>query len=131
MLAGETGGFLIANTNDFRAPLRKIAEDLETYYEITYDPQIEKFDGSFRKMPQDYLDRPDLKVQSRSGYFALPASISGNAPILHCLCVPLLKALDATPLPKDFEFRGKTNALFVQAPIRRCANSDWTFPSKT
>jgi VWFA-related protein len=104
MLAGETGGFLIANTNDFRAPLRKIAEDLETYYEITYDPQIEKFDGSFRKITVK-LDRPDLKVQSRSGYFALPANISGGAPVLHTYEVPLLKALDRTPLPKDFEFR--------------------------
>lgn len=31
-LAVETGGFLIANTNDFREPFRKVHEDISSYY---------------------------------------------------------------------------------------------------
>ena len=38
-LAQSTGGFLIANSNDFREGLRKVSEDIESYYEVTYNPQ--------------------------------------------------------------------------------------------
>ncbi|MBV8897988.1 MAG: VWA domain-containing protein, partial [Acidobacteriaceae bacterium] len=47
-LANSTGGFLIANTNDFRGLLRRAVDDTETYYEITYNPNLQKYDGSFR-----------------------------------------------------------------------------------
>src|SRR5581483_11801145 len=50
ILADSTGGFLIANTNDFTGKLKRLTEDIETYYEISYDPQIQKYDGSFRKV---------------------------------------------------------------------------------
>src|SRR5438552_3406627 len=49
-LAESTGGALIANTNDLRGPLHKLAEDIQTYYEISYNPEIGTYDGSFRKI---------------------------------------------------------------------------------
>ena len=72
-LADATGGFLIANTNDFRNDMRKVSEDIESYYQLTYNPQIEKYDGSFRKV-EVRSTRPNLHIQSRAGYLALPAS---------------------------------------------------------
>ena len=49
-LADATGGFLIANSNDLRTPLRRVSEDIGSYYELAYAPHIEKLDGSFRKI---------------------------------------------------------------------------------
>ncbi|MCJ7504678.1 MAG: VWA domain-containing protein, partial [Acidobacteriia bacterium] len=70
-LAESTGGTMIANTNDLRGPLQKLAEDIQTYYEISYNPEIKTYDGSFRKITIK-LASSDLRVQSRSGYIALP-----------------------------------------------------------
>jgi VWFA-related protein len=91
ILADETGGFLTANTNDFRTPLQRIAEEIETYYELTYNPRIEKYDGKFRAINVK-LDRPGLKVYSRAGYFALPPDML-KATGLNIYEVPLLRAL--------------------------------------
>src|SRR5437660_1029813 len=62
-LSANTGGFLIANTNDFRAPFRKVSEDIHAYYEVTYVPPITDYDGHFRKISVT-VDRPDVKVQT-------------------------------------------------------------------
>ncbi len=103
MLAEETGGVLIANTNDFKTPIRKVTEDMQSYYEITYDPQIQKYDGSFRKVLVK-TDMANLRVQSRAGYFALPANLSQGGPMLASYEVPLLQALDSPTLKHDLAF---------------------------
>lgn len=102
MLAEQTGGQLIANTNDFRVPIRKVVEDAESYYEITYNPQIQKYDGSFRKVAVKTSVK-DAKVQTRSGYFALPPNMT--AKVLAPYEVPLLQALDEKPLARNFPFQ--------------------------
>jgi hypothetical protein len=48
----------------------KVSEDIESYYQLTYNPHIEKYDGSFRKI-EVRAKRPNLRVQSRAGYFAV------------------------------------------------------------
>jgi VWFA-related protein len=98
-LSANTGGFLVANTNDFRAPFRKVSEDVHAYYEVAYVPPITDYDGHFRKVSV-MVDRPDVKVQTRSGYFALPP----NENSVFAYEMPLLRALNSTPLPKDFPF---------------------------
>ena len=98
-LSLNTGGFLIANTNDFRAPFRKVSDDVHAYYEVAYAPSIAEYDGKFRKISVK-VDRPDAKVQTRSGYFALPP----NEASVFVYEVPLLHALNSTPLPRDFPF---------------------------
>jgi len=105
-LADSTGGALIANTNDLRGPLHRLAEDIQTYYEISYDPEIKTYDGSFRKITVNMSSR-DLRVQSRSGYIALPPTLAGNGTVLHPYEVPLLTALDSSDLPQGFGFEAK------------------------
>ena len=100
-LAESTGGFLMANTNDFRQPLRRLTEELGTYYELVYRPANTTLDGRFRAI-EVKVDRPEVKIQSRSGYFALP-SLAGTTVLPYE--VPLLNALAAKPLPKGVEFR--------------------------
>ncbi len=112
MLADQTGGFLTANTNDFRAPLERVMEEIDTYYELSYNPRVDKYDGKFRHIGVK-VDRGDLTVQSRAGYFALPPDML-RASGLNSYEVPLLRALsDMVPnraLPFEsggMHFRGE------------------------
>ena len=114
VLASATGGFAIANTNDFRNPLRRINEEINTYYEVTYNPGIENYDASFRKIRVE-VGRSDVKVQARSGYFALPPNLEGGASGVSPFEMPLLGALQANPMPKDVDFRA---AALHLAPAR-------------
>jgi VWFA-related protein len=90
-LADQTGGFLINNTNDLRAGMTRIDEDMRMHYALTYVPQRSEYDGRFRKITLK-LKRSDLDVQTRAGYYAInPAS---NVPVLDYE-VPALAALSA------------------------------------
>jgi VWFA-related protein len=70
-LAESTGGFLIGDSNDLRGPLRRVSEEIASYYELTFDPGIKNYDGSFRKLTVT-TSRKDLVIHTRNGYFALP-----------------------------------------------------------
>lgn len=78
-LAEETGGRLISETNDPGAALRQVNDDLHTYYALTYVPTNRNFDGSFRQISLK-VDRPDLEVQTRKGYYAI--NNSDSSPVL-------------------------------------------------
>jgi len=69
-LARETGGLLIANTNDPGAHLRQVNEDLHSYYILSYTPNNQNYDGKFRQISIK-VSRPGVEVQGRKGYFAL------------------------------------------------------------
>lgn len=101
-LARQTGGMTIAETNDWKAPLRTVMEEVRSYYEVAYSPHIEVFDGKFRKISV-HLDRPNVVVHTRSGYFALPPVKSGQQ--LYAYEMPLLNALNASTAPANLEFQ--------------------------
>ncbi|MGC4052968.1 MAG: VWA domain-containing protein [Paludibaculum sp.] len=101
-LAEATGGFLIANTNDLRPNLEKLSEEFNTYYEISYHPKNQLYDGRFRAITVSVASRKDAVVQARDGYFAMPA-MEGQT--VFSYEAPLLRVLSRNPLPKDLEFR--------------------------
>lgn len=101
-LAESTGGFLIANTNNTDR-LARVMEDVDTHYEISYRPGSEIEDGHFRKI-EVKLAKPDLRIQTRSGYFAVPDD--GRDPLTPAEMAGL-RALDAKPLPHTFDFQSK------------------------
>ncbi len=102
-LSEETGGLLIANTNDLKEGVQRVGEDIRGYYELTYSPKQIQYDGKFRSITVK-VSRPDVSVQSRSGYFAVPPTLAGGPPVLpHEL--PMLAALSSPTIPKDFEYR--------------------------
>src|SRR5262249_4050410 len=80
-LAESTGGFLIGDSNDLRAPLREVNEEIASYYELSFNPGIENYDGSYHKLSVS-ATRKDLVIHARSGYFALSpeARASGLQP---------------------------------------------------
>jgi hypothetical protein len=102
-ISESTGGFVIANTNNTEALLKRVMEDVDTHYELAYRPASASNDGHFRKI-EVKLARADLHVQTRSGYFAVPET--GEGPL-----APgdfgALRALDTNPLPHAFDFGSK------------------------
>ena len=91
-LAHQTGGLAIGETNDLRAPLREVMDEVRTYYEASYNPHLTVMDGKFRKITVK-VDRPGTVVNTRSGYFALPQLSNGQQ--LVAFEVPLMNAVSA------------------------------------
>ncbi len=100
-LAEGTGGALIANTNDLRKPIRQIGDDISSYYAISYSPIAQELDGKFRKITLK-LTRSDVKVTSRSGYFAIP-TVDGKAVMGYEM--PMLAALNDAAPKKEFPYQ--------------------------
>jgi VWFA-related protein len=100
-LSESTGGFLVANTNDFKQGAERLAADLSGHYELTYQPPAVTYDGRFRGI-EVKVARSGVVVQTRSGYFALPP---GQSTALLAYEVPLLAALNRPDPPHDFEIR--------------------------
>jgi VWFA-related protein len=98
-LSESTGGRLVANSNDVRTGLDRALADLSGYYEVTYDPHLGAFDGSFRRISVR-VKRPGITVQSREGYFALPPA-EGSVDFPWEL--PLARVLKSSPPPHEFE----------------------------
>ncbi len=123
-LSKDTGGLYIDAQLSIKGPLEQMAEDLSTYYEASYIPPVQEYDGKFRAIEVKPL-RAGLKVQAKTGYFALPpGSASGIRPFE----APLIKAMEQPQLPSDFKFDasvlrfgnlpdGNTNALVVEVPF--------------
>ncbi len=120
-----TGGFLTANTNNFKPNMQRIATDIGSYYEAAYVPVSQEFDGRFRKIAVK-VTRPDVTVQSRSGYFALPP---GEGSALLPFEMPLLTALTVSPAPHAFTFQvgalqfqdtpaGREHILLFEVPLQ-------------
>ena len=101
-LAEATGGFLLGESNDFRTPLRKVNEEIASYYELTYNPHISNYDGSFHKLKLD-TDRKNLVLQARNGYFALPPEALAEG--LQPFEMPLLKAIAEAQVTHDVDYR--------------------------
>lgn len=109
-LAEATGGFLVGESNDLRTPLRHVNEEIASYYELTYNPHINNYDGSFHKLKLE-TDRKNLVLQARNGYFALPPE--ARAAGLAAFELPLLKAISEAQVSHDVEFRA---GAFLEQP---------------
>ena len=100
-LAKETGGALIANTNDPGPRLRQVTEDLHSYYLLTYTPKNSTYDGRFRQITLK-VNRSGIDVQTRKGYYAIDASY--GTPVLSYEA-PALAILSDHPQPNSFNTR--------------------------
>lgn len=78
-LSDQTGGFLIHDTNDLVSGLRRIDDDMNGYYFLTYVPQNKEYDGRFRRISVK-VTRSNVDVQSRQGYYAVESV--GQLPML-------------------------------------------------
>ncbi len=101
-LAEGTGGFMIANTQDYAKPFSHILDNVAAHYEVSYRPSADKYDGRLRKVEVKLLGHADYHAESRKAYFAMP-DLKGSAD-LQPFEVMGLRVLDATPQPHTFDF---------------------------
>jgi hypothetical protein len=69
LLAKETGGEAIYDTNGLNSALAKMIDNGTRYYTLTYTPSDPKMDGSFRRI-QVKLEKGNYRVAYRHGYYA-------------------------------------------------------------
>ena len=68
-LAENTDGLAVVNSNDLDRGLRRVADDLSSYYLLGYYSSNAKPDGTYRKITVR-VRRPGVDVRARSGYRA-------------------------------------------------------------
>jgi hypothetical protein len=100
-LSESTGGALIADTNNVGRAIRRAVGDMRGYYEVVYAPSNGSHDGGFRRIAVS-VSRPNLRVQARSGYYAMPP---GEGAATYAYEVKLLQALRQEPLRYEFATR--------------------------
>jgi VWFA-related protein len=103
-LADNTGGLAILNTNDFKKAMARVASDVTGYYEVVYAPQVQEYDGKFRKIEMK-VSRGGTRLQAGNGYLATAPDDAG--PIL-AYELPLLEALKTDKPRRDFEISAGT-----------------------
>ncbi|HEY3974643.1 MAG TPA: VWA domain-containing protein [Candidatus Sulfotelmatobacter sp.] len=130
-LAVSTGGAYITATDRLKKPMQQMVEDMTTYYEASYVPAIEDYDGTFHPVAVKPI-RKGLKIHAKAGYLALPPEpTTGIRPFE----APLLKLLTESQLPIDLKFHasilhlgdlpsGNENALVVEVPIAELETRD-------
>jgi VWFA-related protein len=92
-LARETGGFLISDTNNIELGLRRVEEELGSYYLLSYAPRNEAWDGRYRRI-EVRARRSGLTVQARRGYYAVRTPMP--TPVLDYEA-PVLAQLELAP----------------------------------
>ncbi|MGA1986130.1 MAG: VWA domain-containing protein [Candidatus Sulfotelmatobacter sp.] len=130
-LAESTGGAYITASDRLKKPLLQMIEDMTTYYEASYIPPVQQYDGKFRPVAVTPV-RKHLKIHAKAGYFAVPPDAgSGIRPFE----APLLKLLSESQLPTDLKFHstvlrlgdlptGNENALVVEVPVDELETRD-------
>jgi VWFA-related protein len=79
-LAIDTDGTAVVNTNDISRGLKRVVDDLSSYYLLGYYSTNTKLDGKFRSIAVR-TKRPGVQIRARRGYLAATqASLSTRAP---------------------------------------------------
>jgi len=68
-LSSETGGKAFFDSNDFGAVFSQVQKDSSAYYILGFTSNNRLKDGRFRRLKVQ-VNRPDLKLDFRSGYYA-------------------------------------------------------------
>jgi hypothetical protein len=119
LLAQETGGFLVENTNDLARGFKQIDRDRHHYYLVTYQPTNTIFDGKWRFITVKVPGRR-VTVSARSGYLAVKSPV--GLPLL-AYEGPGLVALSLTPSPSELPLRSAA-LVFPQGRLAVLAATD-------
>jgi VWFA-related protein len=77
ILAADTDGMAIVQTNDIEAGFKRIVSDLSSYYLLGYYSD-RRMDGRFHKLRVE-IKRPGVQVRARRGYLAPSATAATSA----------------------------------------------------
>ena len=99
LIAEETGGAAVVNTNNYSGTIKKIGGNATPTYVLTYTSPSNQFDGKFHKI-EVRVKRPGVSVRARRGYYAFRpgGSISPAVKIPQEVSARARAAIEA-PLP--------------------------------
>ncbi|MFC5862748.1 VWA domain-containing protein [Acidicapsa dinghuensis] len=123
-MAEATGGIYLNGDN--LKSMRQLTGDMSTYYEASFLPRSEEYDGKLHPLVVTPL-RKGLKIRTQTAYLALPPP-SADGSSLQPFELPLLKQLKESPLPAQFPFRatvldmgdsedGRRSTLAIEVPV--------------
>jgi hypothetical protein len=78
ILANDTGGMAIANTNNFSGGFKRIVRDNSEYYVVSYYSAAPR-DGAFHRVNVSVRNRPALEIRARAGYTSAAPEQKGKA----------------------------------------------------
>jgi VWFA-related protein len=105
-LAADTGGKAIFNTNDLKRGLAPAIKETSTYYLLAWKPDVDAEKRSrFRNLEVRLINRPDLTVRVRKGYFDLdptppPPAVAKEQPTPTKTAPAKLREAIASPYPQ-------------------------------
>ncbi len=115
VLAEETGGLFLHDTNDLSGALRKAAEDSDGYYLIGYHPDAATFEDAQGKPKFHRIEvkvkGAGLHVRSRDGFFG---AAGGSQPMEHTREAEIVHALQSPFTPGSIHPR--LTAIFSNLP---------------
>ena len=102
ILAAESGGFTVKNTNDLESGIQRIARETQTYYLLGYNSSNTARDGAFREIRVKFKNGrgKGLKIRARKGYYAPTADGRPRLTAREGVDPVLQAALDS-PWPED------------------------------
>ena len=116
LLAEMTDGVAIVNTNNITPLLKKVVDDMSSYYLMSYSSTNNKLDGGYRSITVK-VGRPGVQTRARRGYRALtarelavPPSSSSAAPAASPSAAGVSAALTAMAFNPRAEMRLRTSA---------------------
>ena len=119
-LAPATGGKIYRNRNDVDVALANAATNGATYYTLAYYPDNNDFDGKFRKIQVQIVDRPQLTASTQQGYYAVDEGLGTSKGELD---FALSRAV-TSPLPfASVQFDAVGRVLLAQPPSARISVS--------
>jgi VWFA-related protein len=74
-LASETGGEVIAGTNDMSKALARAMQNGSHYYTLSYSPTNKNFDGKFRRIDVKLVES-NYRLAYRRGYYAFDSAVA-------------------------------------------------------
>jgi hypothetical protein len=102
-IAENTDGIAVVNTNDLAAGMRRIVEDVSSYYLLTYYSTNTRNDGRYRRI-EVTTKKPGLSIRARRGYMApTEAAVAASKnPAASPASTPAAPAVDAVPVDAVF-----------------------------
>jgi hypothetical protein len=96
VLAEDTGGMAVVNTNNYATGFSEIVRDNSTYYLVGYYPNPVHRDGEFHRVSVR-VKPPGLTVRTRRGYLAAPP---GEKPPAASTSIDKLNQALRSPVPR-------------------------------
>jgi VWFA-related protein len=125
LLAEETGGDAIVNTNNYQVGYDRFVRDSNQYYLLGYTPQVEHRDGNLHRLTVR-VNRPGLTVRARQGYYApRPERRTRETKPEHIAGADKLSTAAVDALRMPLSMNGLTLDLFA-APFRAASGKNAT-----